>query len=206
MTDLHDKVALVTGSGRGIGRAIAERYARLGACVIVNYSKDEHAAAATVGAIEDFGGRATAIRADVSNLAEQQAMFHHALEIYGRLDIVVANGRIIYVGSSTTTFPTPGHGLYVGSKVAGEALVQVLSKEIGHRGVTVNSLLPTATEAAGVYTDEVSETVQEFVRTQRPIQRMGTVDDVADVAEFLAGDLAGFISGQRILVSGGAPA
>ncbi len=82
----------------------------------------------------------------------------------------------------------------------------MLSKEVGHRGVTVNTLLPTATEGAGAHTDEVSETVMQFVRTQRPIQRMGTLDDVANVAEFLASDLASFVSGQHLLVSGGAPA
>ncbi|MEU4606246.1 SDR family oxidoreductase [Kribbella sp. NPDC023972] len=249
MTDLHNKVALVTGSGRGIGRAIAQRYAHLGASVVINYASNQAAAAETAKAIEAMGGRALPLRADVSRLREQEEMFSRVLETFGRLDIVVANagvevvgqpvldvteadfdrvfainakgtfftlqlaakhvadnGRIIYVGTSNSTFPTPGHGLYGGSKAPGEFLVQVLSKEVGNRGVTVNTLLPTATDGAGLYADSVSEAMQEFVRSQRPIQRMGTVDDAADAAEFLAGDLAGFISGQRLLVSGGAPA
>ena len=63
---------------------------------------------------------------------------------------VADNGRIIYIGSSTTAFPLPGHALYGGSKIAPQFLVEVLAKEIGHRGVAVNSILPTAIEGAGI--------------------------------------------------------
>ncbi len=97
-------------------------------------------------------------------------------------------------------------GAYSSSKTPGQFLVEVLAKEIGARGVTVNSILPTAIEGAGVFTDGVRDEVLQFVRTSRPIQRMGTLDDVADAAEYLASDLAGFVSGQHLLVSGGAPA
>ena len=74
------------------------------------------------------------------------------------------------------------------------------------RGVTVNSILPTAIEGAGVYTEGASENVMQFVRSLRPIRRMGTLDDVANAAEYLASDLADFISGQHLLLSGGGPA
>jgi 3-oxoacyl-[acyl-carrier protein] reductase len=60
------------------------------------------------------------------------------------------NGRIIYIGSSNTACPLPGRALYGGSKIAAQFLVEVLAKEIGTRGVTVNSIVPTATEGAGV--------------------------------------------------------
>jgi 3-oxoacyl-[acyl-carrier protein] reductase len=84
--------------------------------------------------------------------------------------------------------------------------VEVLAKEIGARRVTVNSILPTATEGAGVSTDEVRPQVREFIRPFNPMQRMGTVEDVADAAEYLAGDLSAFVSGQRLMLTGGAPA
>jgi len=80
------------------------------------------------------------------------------------------------------------------------------AKEIGRRGITVNSILPTAIEGAGVYTEGASENVMQFVRSLRPIRRMGTLDDVANAAEYLASDLADFISGQHLLLSGGGPA
>lgn len=85
-------------------------------------------------------------------------------------------------------------------------MVEVLAKEIGARGVTVNSILPTAIEGAGVFTDKVAPEFREFIKGFRPMQRMGTVEDVADAAEYLAGDLSRFVSGQHLLVSGGAPA
>lgn len=119
---------------------------------------------------------------------------------------VTDGGRIIYVGSSTTAFPLPGYALYGGSKIAGQFLVEVLAKELDSRGVTVNSILPTAIEGTGVFTDGVPEEVMQFVRSFRPMARMGTVKDVANVAEYLAGNLAAFVSGQHLLVTGGAPA
>lgn len=99
-----------------------------------------------------------------------------------------------------------GHGLYGGSKMAPRFLVEVLAKEIGNRGITVNSILPPATEGAGVSTDGGRPEVLEFIRSSNPMQRMGTVEDVANAAEYLAGDLSGFVSGQHLLLSGGAPA
>ncbi|MEJ0085202.1 MAG: SDR family oxidoreductase [Pseudomonadota bacterium] len=244
-----NKVAVVTGSARGIGRAIAERYASLGASVVLNYASDEARAAEAVSIITRSGGKAIAVRADVSRPDDIDRLFATAMEIFGRLDVVVANagvelinqplldvteqdfdklfrintkgtlftlqraarhvadnGRIIHVGSSTTAFPLPGHGLYGGSKIVGQFLVEILAKEIGHRGVTVNSILPTATEGAGVFTSGVRPEIREYVKSMRPIPRMGTLEDVADAAQYLASDLASFVSGQHLLISGGGPA
>src|SRR5439155_5208884 len=101
---------------------------------------------------------------------------------------VADNARIISIGSSTTAFPLPGHTLYGGSKIAPQFLVEVLAKEIGHRGVAVDSILPIAIEGAGVYGDAVKPEFREFIKSFRPMQRMGTPDDVANIAEYLAGD------------------
>jgi 3-oxoacyl-[acyl-carrier protein] reductase len=119
---------------------------------------------------------------------------------------VADGGRIIYVGSSTTAFPMPGHALYGGSKMAARFLVEVMAKELGARRVTVNSILPTTTQGAGVSTDSVRPAAREFIERFNPMKRMGTLDDVADAAEYLAGPLAGFVSGQHLLLSGGGPA
>ena len=70
MTDLKNKVALITGGGRGIGKAIAERYGALGASVVVNYSSSAEAAQETANVIERCGGKAIAVQADVSKVAE----------------------------------------------------------------------------------------------------------------------------------------
>jgi 3-oxoacyl-[acyl-carrier protein] reductase len=119
---------------------------------------------------------------------------------------IVDNGRIIYIGSSNTAFAVPGNGLYGASKTAPQFLVEMLAKELGPRGVAVNTILPTAIEGAGVFTDGVADEVRDFVKSFRPMQRMGTLDDVANAAEYLASDLSAFVSGQHLLISGGAPA
>jgi MFS family permease len=61
-------------------------------------------------------------------------------------------------------------------------------------------------EGAGIFTDEVKPEFREFIKSFRPVQRLGTMEDVANAAEYLAGDLSAFLSGQHLLVSGGAPA
>jgi 3-oxoacyl-[acyl-carrier protein] reductase len=248
MTNLTDKVAIVTGGARGIGRAIAARLGRLGARVVV-VDLIEAAALDTVATIEGLGSSAIAVEADISSVAHIDRMFATTIERFGKVDIVVANagahaagmpvldvteddydrvfatnskgsyftlqgaarhvtdrGRIIYVGSSTSCFPMPGHGLYGTSKISSKFLVEILAKEIGHRGVTVNSILPTVTVGAGSHVEALRPGALEFVRNYNPMGRAGTVEDAADACEYLVGDLAGFVSGQHLLVSGGGPA
>jgi 3-oxoacyl-[acyl-carrier protein] reductase len=88
---LQDKVAVVTGSSRGIGRAIALELARRGAKVVVNYRRNEAAANEAVERINTAGGEAITAQADVSVLAEAQALIKTALDAFGRLDILVNN-------------------------------------------------------------------------------------------------------------------
>jgi NAD(P)-dependent dehydrogenase (short-subunit alcohol dehydrogenase family) len=71
---------------------------------------------------------------------------------------------VIYIGSSNTAFPLPGYALYGGSKVAPQFLVEVLEREIGHRGVSVNSIVPTAIEGMDVYGDGVSAEFRNFIK------------------------------------------
>lgn len=249
MTDLHGKVALITGSARGIGRAIALRYASCGASVVINYCDDEASAARTVRDVEDLGARAVAVKADVSKTTDLDRLFESARDAFGGLHIVVANagveivdqpvleateeqfdrlfaintkgafftlqkaaqqvaddGRIIYIGSSTTCSPFTGVGLYGSSKMAPRYLVGVLALELGRRGITVNAILPTVIEGAGVFTDIAEDDrYHKMNAAMRPLGgRMGRPSDVADAAEYFASDLAGWVSGQHLLVSGGA--
>ena len=94
MLTLHGKSALVTGGGRGIGRAICVLFGRLGARVAVNYARDEAAAAATVAAVEQAGGEAFAARADVSDPAQAGRLVEETVARFGSLDILVANHGI----------------------------------------------------------------------------------------------------------------
>lgn len=91
---LEGKVALVTGAGRGIGRAIAIRLAKAGAKVIVNYNGSEAKAMDTVKTIEEAGGEAWAYKCDVSDFAACGELAKTVLEKYGRLDILVNNAGV----------------------------------------------------------------------------------------------------------------
>jgi 3-oxoacyl-[acyl-carrier protein] reductase len=248
MNSLKNKVAIVTGSARGLGKAIAERYAALGADVVINYSRDKASADQVESNIKAMGARVLSIQADVSKVDEIEKLFAEAKAEFGRIDIVVANagiemvetpvtdfteeqfdrvfaintkgtyftmqqaakqvednGRIIYIASSTTSFPVPGMAVYGGSKTTPRYLVDILSKEIGHRGVTVNSIIPFAVDHSGIFAEEGSyPRLRKQLLDSCPMGRLAEVEDVANVAEFFASELSSFVNGQHLLVNGGA--
>jgi len=248
MNSLKNKVAVITGSVRGLGKAIAERYAALGADIVINYSKDKASAEEVLSNISAMGARVIAVQADVSKVADLERLFAEAKKAFGKIDIVVANagiemvevpvtdfteeqfdkvfsintkgsyftlqqaarnvednGRIIYIASSTTSFPVPGMAIYGGSKTTPRYLVDILSKEIGHRGVTVNSIIPFAVDHSGIFVEENSyPALRKQLLDSCPMGRLAEVEDVANVAEFFASDLSSFVNGQHLLVNGGA--
>jgi glucose 1-dehydrogenase len=88
---LENKVAIVTGSDSGIGRAIATELAKQGAAVTINYHKNADAADEVKAAIEKAGGRAQVVQADVSNVSDIQKLIDATVSAFGRLDIMVNN-------------------------------------------------------------------------------------------------------------------
>ena len=248
MNSLKNKTALITGSARGLGKAIAERYAALGANIVINYSKDKASADEVLSNIRAMGAKAIAVQADVSKPGELERLFTEAKKVFGKIDIVVANagiemvevpvtdftedqfdkvfsintkgsyftlqqaarnvednGRIIYIASSTTSFPVPGMAIYGGSKTTPRYLVDILSKEIGHRGVTVNSIIPFAVDHSGIFAEPESyPALRKQLLDSCPMGRLAETEDVANIAEFFASDLSSFVSGQHLLVNGGA--
>ncbi|QBS44742.1 SDR family NAD(P)-dependent oxidoreductase [Nocardia sp. CS682] len=91
---LNGKTALVTGSTKGIGRAIALRFAERGANVVINYSRDQDAADKVRAEVQQLGVKAIAVQADASDVSEIDRLFHTAVTEFGTLDIVVANAGI----------------------------------------------------------------------------------------------------------------
>lgn len=89
--DLRNKIALVTGGGTGIGKATSIALAQRGATVAVNYSRSQDDADATVSQINDAGGRAMAVKADVSQDAEVRAMVEAIVQQFGTVDLLVNN-------------------------------------------------------------------------------------------------------------------
>lgn len=248
MNSLKNKTALITGSARGLGKAIAERYAALGADIVLNYSRDKASAEETENNIKAMGVKVISVQADVSKVEDIKRLFAEAKKAFGKIDIVVANagiemvetpvvefteeqfdrlfsintkgayftmqqaamnvsdnGRIIYIASSTTAFPVQGMAIYGGSKTVPRYLVDVLSKEIGYRGVTVNSIIPFAVDHSGIFAEADSyPALRKSLIDSCPMQRLAEVEDVANIAEFFASDLSSFVNGQHLLVNGGA--
>lgn len=242
MATLTGKVALVTGAGRGIGRAIAERLGEDGASVIVNYNTSENLAQEVVSAIVARGGQALALQADISKLSEVRRLFQEAEDHLGKLDILINNagigylrptaeiteeefdrqfalntkgtffalqeaarrmrdgGRIVSLSTGATIAITPGFGAYAGSKAAVEQFSLALAKELGPRGITVNTVLPGIVDTGNlVFPDEV---IAQLIQ-QTSLGRLGQPRDIADIVAFLVSDQARWMTGQTIRVGGG---
>jgi 3-oxoacyl-[acyl-carrier protein] reductase len=91
---LKDKVAVITGSSKGIGAGIAKEYAREGAKVVVNYSSSKESADRVIEEITQNGGSAIAVQADISKIADIKRLFEETRKAYGRLDILVNNASV----------------------------------------------------------------------------------------------------------------
>ena len=95
MTNLNGKVALITGASKGIGAQIATTLAKAGAKVIINFAGNQAAADKTVAQIQQAGGEAFAIKADVSKKAEVAALFDASIAHFGKVDILVNNAGVM---------------------------------------------------------------------------------------------------------------
>ena len=242
---LTDKVAIVTGGGRGIGSAIAKALGRQGASVVVNYARNHDTAKATVAAIEAAGGRGLAVQALLDGAAPVRALFEATLSAFGRLDILVNNaavarfgpvstvseaevdatiatnmkatfycfqqaavhmadgGRIVSISAALTRVGYDNTLLYAGTKGAIEQFGLAASKELGRRGIVVNTVGPGATETE-LYVGLSTEAGRTAAAQRSPFGRIAKPEDIADVVVFLCGPDARWLSGQIIRVNGAA--
>lgn len=240
-----DRVAVVTGASRGIGRAIAEELAAGGATVVVNYARDSDGAAATVDAIAKAEGAASAFQADVSDLSAAQALIKHTVTEHGKLDILVNNagttrdqvimlmpeedwdevlrvnlksafncckaavrammrkryGRIVNISSVAGIVGSSGQTNYSASKAGLIGFSRALAREVAPRKITVNVVAPGFVPTA--LTNDLSDDIKARSLAGIPLGRWGDPSEVAGAVAFLAGEAAGYITGQVLNVDGG---
>jgi 3-oxoacyl-[acyl-carrier protein] reductase len=249
MSTLKDRVALVTGSSRGIGAAIAITFARAGARVVL-HGRDEAALASVHARITDLGGQATAVTGDVTVAADLDRIRERIVDAYGHVDVLVANaggsasrptpiediteeswradidrnltgtfltvkcflpgmkerrgGSIITMSSAAGRRPS-GHTLvaYGAAKAGVQILTQDLAAQVGPYGIRVNCLAPET-----ILTDAnerwIPADTQRSLAESHPLRRLGTPEDVARAALFLASDESSWITGVIVDIAGGA--
>lgn len=243
---LEGKVSLVTGARQGIGKTIALSFAREGSTVIVN-DVDLSEANAVAAEIDKLGGRALAIKADVSRSQEVKHMVKEAIRSFGKIDVLVNNagiqteraflrlskkewqrvldvnlkgvflcsqavaremikqggGKIINISSIHQFRPRSNIAHYAASKGGVMMLSKVMALELARYKINVNCLAPGAIETTMNQAVLDSRELKDKMSSQIPWGRMGTTEDVAKAALFLASADAEYITGSTIYVEGG---
>lgn len=115
---------------------------------------------------------------------------------------VADNGRIINISSGQTIHPAVNFAIYSGSKAAPKLFVSVLAQEIGHRGITVNNVTAGPIDAG--FLKDAEDDYKEMMASANAMKRLGTAEDVADAVVLIASENARWITGQDIIVDGGA--
>ena len=242
---LEGKVALITGAARGIGKAVAFKFAQEGADVAFTVRKIDENSEDTRKGIEACGVKALVIVSDAASFDAAHSAVEQVVKEFGKLDILVNNagitkdgllmrmseqqwddiinvnlksafnfvhavtpvmlrqrgGSIINMSSVVGVHGNAGQCNYSASKAGMIGLTKSIAQELGSRGIRANAIAPgfIITEM----TSQLPQEVRESWNAKIPLRRGGNVEDVANVATFLASELSSYVTGQVISVCGG---
>jgi 3-oxoacyl-[acyl-carrier protein] reductase len=244
-TVVADRSILITGASKGIGRGIARVLAQYGAKVTV-VSRSIEGSEAVAQEIQDAGGTALPLAADVSDLASMQAAAGAARDAFGGIDVLCANAGVFpsaalgditeqewdtvmntnlkgtlfsvqaclpalrisaaprIVLTSSITGPItgyPGWAHYGASKAGQLGFLRTAAIELAKDGITVNAVLPGNILTEGL--EGLGEEYLQKMASAIPMQRLGTVEDIAHGVLYFASPHAAYVTGQTLVIDGG---
>ena len=251
-TNPTQKIALITGASRGLGKSAALHLAAQGVAVIGTYHSKSAEAQAVVADIEASGGQAAMLQLDVGDSSSfagfgtaltyvlrsrfgreridflvnnagvgvhagfaetTEAQFDQMVNIHLKgpffltqtlLPMINDGGRILNISSGLTRFALPGYAAYASMKGAIEVWTRYLAKELGARGIAVNTLAPGAIETdfgGGAVRDNAD--LNNFVASVTALGRVGMPDDIGGAVAALLSDGSRWVNAQRVEASGG---
>lgn len=249
---MKNKIALVTGGSRGLGKNMALRLADHGHDVILTYNSNKASAEKVANEIKNLGQKAVALQFDSADFKSLDHFINQVKDTLkttfetGTFDFLINNagigatipfeqvtendfdrfmnihfksvyfltqkvlpfinnnGRIINLSSGSTRISVPGYSIYASMKGAIETFTKYLAKDVGKKGITANVLAPGPIE-----TDFNNAAIRSnpdrkvMIASQAALGRVGQAEDIGGIVAFLCSEDAGWISGQRIEVSGG---
>lgn len=242
---LENKTALITGASRGIGEAIAIKFAEQGANIAFTYLSSAERAQALEEKLAGMGVKAKGYKSDAADYASAEQLTNDVLKEFGNIDICVNNagisrdnlllrltqeqwdevinanlksvynltkqvirpmmkarsGSIINMSSVVGVSGNPGQSSYAASKAGVIGFTKSIALELGSRNIRCNAIAPgfIETDMTGYLKDGGAETWFSKI----PMARFGKVDEVANVALFLASDMSSYVTGQVVGVCGG---